>query len=349
MVNVGAEEARRFAEEVLSAAGMADEDASATAQMLVEANLRGIDSHGVLRLIQYSQALADGDVNPRPRVREVRRFGATALIDADGGYGFRPTLQAVDTVVELARAHGVAVVGVRASHHFGAAGAYAQRIAEAGLVAVVTTNSSPVIAPPAGRRPVVGNNPIAIATPRGGGQPPIVTDVALSEVAYGKIRHAATEGRPIPLGWARDHDGRPTTDAAVALAAHSLEPIGAHKGYALALAVELLAGALTGSPVGTDSNPHEHVTGGVGHLLIAIDPRAFGEVADFDAATDRMVGMTRQAAAGHEDDIVLPGDPERRTVGERRASGIPLSAELVAELGALTERLGVERPAWIAS
>jgi L-2-hydroxycarboxylate dehydrogenase (NAD+) len=344
---VQAEDARCFARAVLTAAGLEADDAAAAAELLVEANLRGIESHGLLRLLQYSEALASGQINPRPDVREVRRAGATALVDADGGYGFRPTLLAVDVALDLAAELGVGVVGVRASHHFGAAGAYAMRIARAGCIGLVTTNSSPVLASPSGGRPVVGNNPIAIGVPSGNSRPPILADVALSEVAYGKIRHAAAEGVPIPLGWARDEQGNPTTNAAAALAAHSLEPVGGHKGFALALVIELLTGALTGSPVGLESNPHEHVRGGVGHLVIAIAPGMFGGAEAFLASAAALAEMVRLAVGATSiDEVTLPGDPEHRLEAERRPAGIPLSRELSSQLAALAATLGVRVPAW---
>ncbi len=347
---VHAEDARRFAQAVLTSVGMNAEDAAAAAELLVEANLRGIESHGLLRLLQYSEALENGHINPRPDVREVRRSGATALVDADGGYGFRPTLLAVDIALELAGDLGAGVVGVRASHHFGAAGAYAGRIAHAGCLALVTTNSSPVLASPSGGRPVVGNNPIAIGIPAGRDRPPIITDVALSEVAYGRIRYAAAEGVPIPLGWAKDEEGNPTTDAAVALAAHSLEPIGAHKGFALAFVIELLAGALTASPVGLASHPHEHVRGGVGHLVIAIAPGALGDVDAFLGSAATMVDMVRSAVGAESvHQVTLPGDPEHRLEAERRTVGIPLSDELLSQLTALAATLGVTGPPWAES
>lgn len=336
-----------FAAAVLEAAQMAAPDAAVTAELLVEANVRGVDSHGVLRLLQYADAFAAGDVNPCPDVREVQRRGATALVDADGGYGFRPTLLAVETAVALAREHGIGLVGVRASHHFGVAGAYAMRAARQGMLAIVTTNSSPVIAPPGGTRPVVGNNPIAIAVPRAAPHEPVVVDVALSEVAYGKVRLAATEGREIPLGWARDADGQPTTDSAAALAAHSLEPVGGHKGYALALIVELLAGALTGSPVGLESNPHEHADGGVGHTVIAIDAAALVDRGMFDGAVETLAGQIADVPlAPGATAVRLPGDPELEVAARRMADGVPLSDELAQKLAALADRLGVATPEW---
>lgn len=254
---------RGFADRILVAVGMAAEDAEEAARCLVLANLRGVDSHGVLRLVQYADTLAAGEVNPRPDVRVRHRAGAAALVDADGGYGFRPMRIAVRTAAELARDAGIGLVGVRASHHFGMAGAYAAELAGEGMIAIVLTNSLPVLASAGGADRVLGNNPMAFGFPRAAGSAPVVLDMALSAVAFGRIRLAVAEGRSIPLGWGRDGEGRPTTDAAAALAAESLEPIGGHKGSGLALAVELLSGALTGSPVGlaSDAHAHAHATG----------------------------------------------------------------------------------------
>ena len=155
---------------------------------------------------------------------------------------------ACDLAAELAGEHGMAVVGVRDSHHFGMAGLYAERIAEAGLVGIVTTNAQPIMAPPGIASPLLGNNPLAIAAPRAAPHPPLVLDMAMSQTALGRIRLAAAEGRPIPEGWALDEQGQPTTDAGRALAAGLLAPTGGHKGLALALMIDVLAGVLTDSP-----------------------------------------------------------------------------------------------------
>jgi LDH2 family malate/lactate/ureidoglycolate dehydrogenase len=338
---------RTFAEQVLEALGLASVDARVTAELLVLANVRGVDSHGVARLLQYADSIAAGEINLRPNVRVVRRRGATALVDADGGYGFRPTVMAVDTALELARAFGVGLVGVRASHHFGVAGAYALRAAQAAMLGIVTTNSSPVLAPPSGAIPVVGNNPIAIAAPRRAPYEPLLVDVSLSEVAYGKVRLAATEGRSIPLGWARDLHGRPTTDAATALAAHSLEPVGGHKGFALAAILELLGGALTGSPVSLASDPHKHADGGVGHAVITIDPGVLVGHKRYERGVEelvRSIEAVRPIAAGGR--VHLPGGPELEEAARRVSDGVPLSDELDAQLRDLGERLGVSAAGW---
>lgn len=336
-----------FAERVLTAAGLAAEDAAVTARCLAFANLRGVDSHGVLRLMQYRASLRAGEINPRPDVRVAFRRGATALVAADGGYGFRPTLLAMETAVGIAREHGIGLVGVRGSHHFGMGATYALRAVELGVVGLLTTTSAPCIPPPGGVRPLVGNNPIACAVPRRAPHPPIVLDMALSEVAFGRIRLAAAEGRPIPLGWAFDAAGRPTTDAAEALRVQSLGAIGGYKGYGLSVIAELLAGVLTGSPFAAGADAHSHREGGVGHLAIAIDPEFLIERKRFEDGVEELVAQVKATplAEGVEA-VYLPGELEQRTLEERRAGGIPVSAELAEQLEALAAELGVEPPAW---
>ncbi|MDO8208819.1 Ldh family oxidoreductase [Conexibacter sp. CPCC 206217] len=330
-----------FSCRVLRAAGMPDGDAEVTAGLLVEANLRGVDSHGVLRLIQYADSIAAGDVEGSPEVRVLSRTGSHALVDAGGGYGFVPTTLACDVAGALADEHGVGVVGVRDSHHFGMGGPYARRIAAAGNVGMVLTNAGPAMAPAGVRVPVVGNNPLAIAAPRRAPQPPLVLDMALSQTAFGRVRLAAAEGREIPLGWALDSDGQPTTDARRALEAQLLAPVGGHKGLGLALMLDVLAGALTGSPVGADASTHGQRAGGVGHLVLALSPQLFVEREAFLDAVERFADGIK-LHDGPEAEVLLPGERGDRSAAQRRADGVDLSAELALQLDALARRLGVD-------
>jgi LDH2 family malate/lactate/ureidoglycolate dehydrogenase len=347
---VSAKLLQEFAARILTAAGLEPEEAAVIASGLVRANLRGVDTHGVLRLLQYCDCLAAGEINPRPRVRVVSRSRVTALVDADGGYGFRPTLLAAELAVELAREHGLGLAGVRASHHFGMAAAYAERIAEAGLIGVVMANTGPVMAPFGGARPTLGNNPIAFAVPRRGPEPPLVLDMALSQVAFGRVRLAAAEGRPIPAGWAYDSRGRPTTDAEEALRAGLLAPMGAHKGSGLSLIVDVLAGVLTGSPVGLEADAHGHRRGGVGHLVLALRPDLFLPEAEFHAALERRLAeVLATPPAEGVGRLLLPGDLELATARSRETEGVPLSAELARQLEALAERLGAGPSPWSVS
>lgn len=347
MPHVPEAQLRTFAGQVLEASGLEREEARVAAECLVAANLRGVDSHGVLRLIQYADSLSSGEVNPRPDVRVIERRGATALVDADHGYGFRPSQVAMDTAVEIARVSGIGLVGVRDSHHFGMAALYAMRASEAGMAGIVFTNAMPVLAAPGGAHPVVGNNPVAFALPRRPPAPPVVLDMALSRVAFGYVRLAAAEGREIPLGWARDGRGLPTTDAAAALNTGSLEPVGSHKGYGLAVVIELLAGVLTGSPFGAAAHPHERP--GVGHLMIALDPGTFVGMERFFAGVETLEREIRNAPLAEGSDAVyLPGEIEEGRAQARRSDGVPISEELAARLTELTQRLGVDPPPWVA-
>lgn len=347
MPTIAVADLRTFAERVVGAVGLAPEHARTVATGIAEANLRGVDSHGAVRLPQYAASIRTGEINPDPRVSVIARLGATALVDADGGYGYAPSLLAMDTAVELAREHGIALAGVRNSHHFGMGALYVIRAAEQGMIGWVTTTSAPVIAPAGGTLPLLGNNPIACGIPRRAPEPPIVLDMALSQVAYGRIRLAAAEGRPIPSGWAFDGQGRPTTDAAAALAAGSLAPIGGYKGSGLSLVGEILAGVLTGSPFGSDADAHARREGGVGHFLVAIDPAVFVSREQFEKDVERLVAEIRGTPpADGVERILLPGEPEAETRARRLADGIPISDELAGALEQLAADLGVDPPRW---
>jgi LDH2 family malate/lactate/ureidoglycolate dehydrogenase len=323
-----------FAVRALAAMGMPDEHARLTGRCLVAADLRGMPGHGVLRLIQYAQCITDGEVRAAPDVRVLRREGATALVDAGGGYGYAPTMLACDLAAELADTHGLAVAGVRDSHHFGMAGLYAEALADRGLAGIVLTNAQPIMAPPGVATPLLGNNPLAIAVPRAAPHPPLVLDMAMSQTALGRIRLAAAEGRAIPEGWALDEQGQPTTDAQRALAAGLLAPAGGHKGLALALMIDVLAGVLTGSPAGRDADAHGRADGGVGHLVIALRTDLF---------TDRFADGLEDLLAGlrASGPVVLPGDPEHAALERGGRDGVPVSDELRTRLDGLATRLGV--------
>ncbi|HEU4656039.1 MAG TPA: Ldh family oxidoreductase [Capillimicrobium sp.] len=343
MPTFAASQLETFAAGVLAALGMPDDHARTTAACLVAANLRGLDSHGVLRLLQYEQSIAAGEVRADAAVEVVTAQGASALVDAGGGYGYVPTLLAADLAAECARRHGVGVAGVRHSHHFGMGASYVERLAGEGLIGLVLTNTGPVMSPPGVRVPLVGNNPIAVGIPRRAPHPPIVLDMALSQTAFGRIRLAAAEGREIPLGWAHDRDGQPTTDAGEALAAALLAPAGGHKGFALAFVVDLLTGALTGSRSGTRADAHAHPEGGVAHLVLALSPALFLEPGAYTDAVEGLVAdlMSHDAPGAP---VLLPGDKERATAAARSAGGIPVSEELLDQLRDQAERLGVAPP-----
>ena len=331
-----------FAESVLASTGLRQDCAKTIATYLVDANLRGVDGHGALRLPQYVASIRRGDINLDPDVQVIRQSGATALVDADGGYGFAPSRLAMQVAVSLADTWGVAAVGVTNSHHFGMATFYALQAAADGFVGIAISNTMAVMPAPGGLKPVVGNDPIAIAVPRSGGAV-ICVDLALSEASWGKISLAAARGEPIPQGWALDSDGRETTVAAEALAANLLVPIGGHKGYALALMFELLAGALTGSPVGPGADGHSHRGGGCGHLLIALNPDRFGGRAAFLERVEELATAVSQSPRRTGQALRLPGERSARLRTQRLVSGIPVPKDIREKLNALADDLGVAK------
>ena len=347
MPHVAEADIRKFAVKTLMASGLERDDAEAVAEGLVQATKRGVTTHGVFRLPQYSESLLTGKINAKPKVTVLKQRGVTALVDADGGYGFRPGFVATDLAIEIAREHGVAVVGVRNSHHFGAAAIYTSRKAEAGLIGLATTTTRANIAPTGAIGPVVGNNPISIAVPRRAPNRPIVLDMALSQVAMGRVRVAAANGQKIPEGWGYDSEGRATTDPNAILANGLLAAVGEHKGYGLSVMVEMLAGVLTGSPFGLGANNHDHPTGGVGHFFLAIAPDFLRETEAFYDDVETLIGQIKASplAAGSTG-IFLPGEIEDLKSAEADREGLTVSVELVGQLEALAKKLSVAVPAW---
>ena len=329
-----------FASAVLQRSGLSVQQSAAVAHGLVEANLRGIDGHGVLRLRQYVKSIRGNGINVAAEPKLLRRSGATAVIDAEGGYGFLAAEIAMNEAIDLAREFGAGLAGVKNSHHFGMASLYAVQAARAGMIGLATTNTTPVLPAPGGARPLVGNNPISIAVPRRADDV-IVADLALSEASWGKVSLAAAAGEPIPVGWAFDAAGAPTTDASIALESNLLAPVGGAKGFALAVLLELLAGALTGSPVGLAADGHSIKSGGCGHLLIAIDPDRFAGRDTFERLTEELVGVLQSSTAGAG--VRLPGSRSHEQRRQRAGAGVPLSRSVLDELDALADSLGLPR------
>ncbi len=329
-----------FATAVLERAGMQLDEAETIASFLVEANLRGVDGHGVLRLPQYVASIRAGEINTRPAVT-VRRRGATAVVDAGGGYGFTPSALGMQTAISIAGELGAGVVTVANSHHFGMASFYALRAAESGYIGIALSNTVAVLPAPGGLAPLVGNDPIAIAVPREHDEP-VFVDLALSKASWGKISLSAARDEPIPRGWAYDRHGRETTDAAEALAANLLVPIGGAKGFALATLLELLTGALSGSPVGPAADGHSHRAGGCGHLLIALDPESFGDRARFASSVEQLAAAFARSPTIDGAPARLPGSRNAATRAKRMEEGVPMSEDVRVKLNELAVELGVE-------
>jgi LDH2 family malate/lactate/ureidoglycolate dehydrogenase len=346
---VPAEALEHLGTEVLSAAGMTRAEAELVSRMLVETSLDGVDSHGVLRIPVYARRCRAGGIVSPARIAPVRDGGGVLLLDGGAGAGHVVGMRAVEEVTRRAAEHGIAIVGVRNGNHLGALGSYARRIAERGHVGIVLTNASPRIAPTGGRDALLGNNPMAIAVPCREG--PLLMDVAHSVVAVGKIRMAKAAGAALPPGWARNREGAPTTDPDEALDG-LVEPVGGHKGYAMVLMIEILCGVLTGASSGPDVRGLFALDepGGVGHQLIAIDIRGFTDPDAFEHRLDRLARTIRDSGrAPGVAEIVLPGDPEKRSRRHREVAGIPVTAAVRADLLAAAVEFGVPVPGWLGT
>lgn len=330
---------RLWAEGLLQAAGADLPSAQATAQVLLEADLKGIASHGLVRLPIYVRRLEAGLVNPRPAPRWLRDEGPLGLLDGDLGLGPRVALFSTGEVVRRVQAYGIGAVGVQRSTHFGMAGFYAERLAEAGYVGLVFSNVEPDVVPYGGRRAALGTNPLAFAAPTPQG--PLVVDLATSQTAMGKVFLARARGESIPPEWGVDEEGRPTQDPH---RVQALLPLGGAKGYALALMVEVLAGVLTGAGVAHEvgrmydewSRPQN-----VGHLFLALDPNRF---LSSEAFVERMRRLWFELKAvppapGFQQ-VFLPGEREAVLKAERLRDGIPLEAATLEALNELGRRYG---------
>jgi LDH2 family malate/lactate/ureidoglycolate dehydrogenase len=356
-------EARRFAVErlrdfsarVFVSLGVPEADARTAAEVLSCADRRGIDSHGVARLGSYVEMLAAGRINLRPALRVVRETPSTATVDGDNGLGLVVGPWANAIAIEKAGRAGTGWVAVCNTNHYGIAGYYALRSLEHDMIGWAMTNSSKGVAPLWGGERRLGTNPIAIAFP-GREEPPIVVDMATSAVSYGKIEIARRKGEAIPVGWAIDREGRPTTDprevdeGGALLPLGSSRELGGHKGYGLALAVEVLSALLSGANWGpfappfmmSEELPARSVGKGIGHFFGAMRIDAFREPAEFKAQVDELVRTLRatRPAPGTRGPLI-PGDPEREAEAERARDGIPLLPAVVDELRAVARQTGV--------
>ncbi|HEY7106838.1 MAG TPA: Ldh family oxidoreductase [Acidimicrobiia bacterium] len=341
---------REFAVAALGASGVAPDDAQVVAELLVEADLLGFDTHGIAHLGShpgYVPGVRAGHVDVATRFEIVRQSVATALVDGHGSIGMVTAARATDLAVEKARTTGVGVVAVREGRHFGAASLYALRIARQEMVGIVTTNASPWVVPTLGRERMLGTNPIAVAAPTDDDTRPFVCDVSTSTVAFGAVEHALRTGRELRPGWAVDGAGRPTTDPGVVVREGGLTPLGgtpegsSHKGYALSTAVDLLTGILTGT--GWSKLLPVHTTQAA-HTFVALRIDAFADPDQFRRDLGAMLGTLRASPPMEgADRVLVPGDREADARRDREANGVPVSDAVLAELDDLAADLHIAR------
>jgi LDH2 family malate/lactate/ureidoglycolate dehydrogenase len=331
----------RFCRELLVAVGVPGEDAEVVAGVLIDTSLEGIDTHGISRLPIYLSRVRNGRINARPRIT-VERSGAVAVVDGDNGLGQLVAVRSMEVAINLAAEYGVGFVATRRSNHFGAASYYCKMAARRQMIGMAFTNSPPGIPPWGGRKPYFGTNPVAFAFPTD--KHPVVVDMSSSTVARGNIILAAKEGREIPSGWAIDADGRPTTDPGKALEGAVL-PVGGAKGYALALAVEVMSGIISGSAYGPEvgwiyDDSLEPVN--IGHSFIAIDISRLMPVETFhERMADMIRGIKAVPLAEGFERIFIPGERRQIKAQARMNEGIPVSENLLKELNELARELGV--------
>jgi LDH2 family malate/lactate/ureidoglycolate dehydrogenase len=331
-----------FCTDVFEKLGVPHEEALIAADAIVGSNLRGVDTHGVIRMLVYSAKLKQGFINPKPNLRPLRETAGTALIDGSNGFGQIVGYRAMQIAIQKAQEVGISCVSVRNSNHFGTCAHYSMMVLPHNMIGFAFTNASAQIAPTGGAEKILANNPWSIAVPAGK-RFPVVLDMANSVVARGKIRQAAKEERPIPLEWAVDKNGRPTTDPKAALEGFLL-PVGGYKGYGITLMVDLLTGVLANSCYGPKVQGLDVVEaiGGVGHTFMAINVAAFDDVGEFKERMDAYIDMVKNSKkATGVAEIYLPGELEFRKEQERRLTGIPIHPNIIQDLRKIAAENGV--------
>lgn len=339
---------RAWTEQVFQKIGVTKEDSVLLTDSLIEANLRGVDTHGITRMLcVYVKRMQVGVVNPRTELKVVRERLSTALIDCRNSIGQVASHYAMRMTIEKARATGVAFVATTHSNHYGAAAYWAMMALQHGMIGFSATNAPATVAPTGGRTAMLGTNPFAVAIPAGQEQP-MVLDLATTVVARGRILLYAKQNKPLEPGWAFDEEGRPTMDAQAALKG-LLAPIGGYKGYGIALAIDLLCGVLTGSHYGTHfpgflaDNMKEPTD--VGSIFAAINVESFMDLPEFQTGMDRAIREIKACdKAEGVKRIYIPGEIELETKAERLAHGIPIPDSIVKDFEALGQELDVPFP-----
>ena len=324
-------------------------DARIAADILLAADLRGVDSHGIIRLdTYYGTRLRKGLIDPRARLEVVRETSTTLAMDGGSGLGQIVGYTAMQRCIEKARQSGIAMVTVRNSNHYGIAGYYAMMALPEDMIGVSFTNAQPLVAPTYGRKAMLGTNPIAVAVPAGG-ERPYVLDMATSIVPIGRITVYDKAGKAIPEGWGIDHEGKITTDPKQVLNGGALMPLGGidlmrgYKGYSLALLVDIFSGVLAGSAFGTDvAQPSTNEPARVGHFFAAMRIDAFRPLEEFKQDMDGLIRMMKDSPkAVDQERIYIAGEKEVEMAERRRTQGIPLLETVVDSLKASGQLVGL--------
>lgn len=334
-----------YVRQILEEVGVPQKSATIIGTALVQADLRGVDSHGVARLEAYVEKFEGGGFNPDPAVATDRVSPALAMVDGDDGPGQIAATVGIETAVEIASETGFGASLVSNSNHFGTAAYYTKQAAENDCIGIAMTNVGPDVVPYGGTEARLGTNPIAFSIPTNRGFS-ITLDMATSVVAMGKIDHvAAAENKKIPRDWAVSEDGTPTTDPH---SVSALRPVGGPKGYGLAIVVDVLSGLLTGARTSPDigplySAPDEPM--GLGHFLAAVDVSTVMDPDEFRTNVDAYIDQIKNTPTRDGvDEVLVPGEPEAKIRRENERKGVPLSEPTVTSLDALGDRYGIQLP-----
>jgi LDH2 family malate/lactate/ureidoglycolate dehydrogenase len=343
---------KNFCQQAYQKAGVPEGEAEIVADLLVRADLRGVETHGVTRLPIYIQRLQKGYVRAAAQVTQVKEKGPTVFCEAHGSMGHIAAYRGMELAIEKAEAFGIGFVSVKDSGHFGVAGLFPMMALQRDFIGYVVSNSAPMMFPWGGKERIIGNNPLAYAFPTVK-YPPVVLDFSLSVVSSGKLILCRKRGEKIPLGWAVDKEGVPTEDPFEGYeGGGSLAPVGGHKGYGLVLAHELLTAVLTGGKwtreIRSLYEEDPSRIQGTCHSFMAIDPECFLGREAYKRNVDRYIESIKGSAkAKGVEEILVPGEPEYRTEQKFLKEGIPLSANTVKELKALAESLRISPPSGI--
>jgi L-2-hydroxycarboxylate dehydrogenase (NAD+) len=346
---------RKFTEKVFLAIGCPASDAKLAADVLINADLRGVDSHGVARLAGYVRLYDHGRLNPNPQIKIIHETPSTAVVDGDKGLGLVVAPQTMKIVMKKAKKVGSGWVSIQNSNHFGIAGYHAMLANKEDMIGWAMTNAAPLVVPTYSKEKLLGTNPIAVAIPAGKYEP-FVADFATSAAAYGKLEILQRKNLPAPSGWVQDKDGAITDDANAIKNGGGLLPLGSdkehgsHKGYGLGAVVDIFSGVLSGANFGPWVPPFatagfhgvvEEVGKGTGHFLGAMRIDAFRPKEDFKRDMDKWIERFSSAKAVEGQKVWIPGEPEREITAERLKNGLPLIEKVVDDLKGLGERFGI--------
>jgi L-2-hydroxycarboxylate dehydrogenase (NAD+) len=342
------EDLERYVERFFNKLGVPLDDAHISARILVAADMRGVSSHGVIRLnTYYGSRIQKGLIDPLTPFIPVYETAATATLDAGNGLGMVAASRAMDRCIQMAKQANVAIVSVRNSNHFGIAGYYAMMALKENLIGISLTNAQPLVAPTYGRTAMLGTNPIAVAVPSAGPLP-FVLDMATSIVPIGKITVLEKTGQPVPLGWGMDAGGMFTENPSEILKGGALSPLGGsdllrgYKGYDLAVVVDILSGILSGSGFGVSAGSNEKPAR-IGHFFMAINIGAFRPLQEFKHDMASLMEELRNAPkAEGQTRIYLAGEKEFELEVENRVKGVPLMDEVVKGLEQAGREVGVQ-------